>query len=69
MTVSDNGSAFASEAILQWTDQTKVKWHYIASRKPIQNAFIESSYGRLRDEFLTEALFSSLTHARSTLSN
>lgn len=69
MIVSDNGSEFTSNAILQWTDRAKVDWHYIAPGKPIQNAFIESFNGRLRDEFLNEALFSSLTHARSALSN
>jgi len=30
MIVSDNGSEFTSNAILQWTDRTKVDWHYIA---------------------------------------
>ncbi len=43
---------------LQWTDQGKVDWHYIAPGKPIQNAFIESFNGRLRDELLNETLFS-----------
>ncbi len=42
MIVSDNCSEFTSNAILQWTDRTKVEWHYIAPGKPIQNAFIES---------------------------
>ncbi|MBY4612796.1 MULTISPECIES: IS3 family transposase [Rhizobium] len=69
MIVSDNGSEFTSNAILQWADRTKVDWHYIAPGKPIQNAFIESFNGRLRDELLNETLFSSLTHARSALSN
>ncbi|WP_259185837.1 IS3 family transposase [Rhizobium sp. BK176] len=69
MIVSDNGSEFTSNAILQWTDRTKVDWHYIAPGKPIQNAFIESFNGRLRDEFLNETLFSSLTQARLALSN
>ncbi|MBY3239121.1 IS3 family transposase [Rhizobium laguerreae] len=69
MIVSDNGSEFTSNAILQWADRTKVGWHYIAPGKPIQNAFIESFNGRLRDEFLNETLFSSLAHARSALSN
>lgn len=68
MIVSDNGSEFTSNAILQWTDQVKVEWHYIAPGKPIQNAFIESFNGRLRDELLNETLFSSLNQARSTLS-
>lgn len=37
MIVSDNGSEFTSNAILQWTDRTKVEWHYIPPGKPIQN--------------------------------
>jgi putative transposase len=41
MIVSDKGSEFTSKAILQWTDRTKVDWHYITPGKPIQNAFIE----------------------------
>lgn len=69
MIVSDNGSEFTGNAILQWTDRAKLDWHYIAPGKPIQNAFIESFNGRLRDELLNETLFSSLTHARSALSN
>ncbi|NKL81342.1 IS3 family transposase [Rhizobium leguminosarum] len=69
MIVSDNGSKFTSNAILQWTDQGKLDWHYIAPGKPIQNAFIESFNGRLRDELLNETLFSSLPQARSALSN
>ncbi|MBQ0711321.1 MULTISPECIES: IS3 family transposase [unclassified Ochrobactrum] len=69
MIVSDNGSEFTSNAILQWADRTTVEWHYIAPGKPIQNAFIESFNGRLRDEFLNETLFSSLTLARSALLN
>ncbi|ULJ72990.1 IS3 family transposase [Rhizobium gallicum] len=69
MIVSDNGSEFTSNVILQWTDRTKVDWHYIAPGKPIQNTFIESFNGRLRGELLNETLFSSLAHARSALSN
>lgn len=69
MIVSDNGSEFTSNATPQWTDRTKVDWNYIASGKPIQNAFIESLNGRLRDEFLNETLFSSLAQARPALAN
>lgn len=67
MIVSDNGSEFTSNAILAWADQTLVKWHYIAPGKPMQNAFIESFNGRLRDEFLNETLFTSLAQIRVTL--
>lgn len=45
----------------------KIDWHYIAPSKRTQNAFIESSNGRLRDELLSKTLFSSLHHARATL--
>ena len=40
------------------------QWHYIAPGKPMQNAFVESFNGRLRDECLNEYLFSSLQEAR-----
>jgi len=49
MIVSDNGSEFTSNAILAWADQNRVEWHYIAPGKPMQNGFIESFNGRLRD--------------------
>jgi putative transposase len=65
--VSDNGTELTSNAILRWTDDHKVAWHYIAPGKPVQNAFAESFIGRLRDELLNETLFRSLAHARVVL--
>jgi len=56
-----------SNAILGWSDRQKVAWHYIAPGKPVQNAFIESFNGRLRDELLNETLFRSLPQARVVL--
>ena len=67
MVVSDNGSELTSNAILTWADQSRVAWHYIAPGKPMQNAFIESFNGRLRDELLNETLFTSLAQARVAL--
>jgi putative transposase len=67
MIVSDNGSELTSNAILTWADQARVEWHYIAPGKPMQNAFIESFNGRLRDELLNETLFTSLAQARVAL--
>ena len=64
MVVSDNGSELTSNAILTWADHSRVEWHYIAPGKPMQNAFIESFNGRLRDELLNETLFTSLAQAR-----
>ena len=65
--VSDNGTELTSNAVLRWADDDKVAWHYIAPGKPIQNAFIKSFIGRLRDELLNETLFRSLAHARVAL--
>ena len=65
--VSDNGTELTSNASLCWVDQTHVGWHYIAPGKPMQNAFVESFNGRLRDEFLNETLFTSLLLARVAL--
>ena len=67
MVVSDNGTEFTSNAILGFADRVRIDWHYIAPGKPIQNAFIESFNGRLRDELLNETLVTSLSHARATL--
>jgi putative transposase len=65
--VSDNGTELTSNAILSWTAESGVDWHYIDPGKPVQNAFIESFNGRLRDEFLNETLFTSLMQARLAL--
>src|SRR5438270_842696 len=67
MCVSDNGTELTSIAILRWSQETRVEWHYIAPGKPQQNAFIESFNGRLRDELLNETLFTSLSHVREAL--
>jgi len=67
MVVSDNGTELTSTAILRWSRERRVEWHYIAPGKPTQNAFIESFHGRLRDECLNETLFTSLAHARLIL--
>jgi putative transposase len=49
MIVSDNGTEMTSNAILAWQQQRDIEWHYIAPGKPIQNGFVESFNGRLRD--------------------
>ena len=65
--VSDNGAELTSMAILRWSKERHVEWHYIAPGKPYQNGFIESFNARLRDEFLNETIFTSLAHARQEL--
>jgi transposase InsO family protein len=63
MIVSDNGTELTSNAVLAWCGQIGVEWHYIAPGKPMQNGYVESFNGRMRDELLNENLFMSLAHA------
>ncbi len=67
MIVSDHGTEFTSNAILAWSRDHKVEWHYIAPGKPMQNGYVESFNGRMRDELLNESLFLGLDHARSAI--
>ena len=64
MIVSDNGTELTSNAILRWCSEHRIEWHYIAPGKPMQNGFVESFNGRMRDELLNETMFHNLTHAR-----
>tara|TARA_B100001109_G_C18805381_1_gene446952 strand:- start:27 stop:848 length:822 start_codon:yes stop_codon:yes gene_type:complete len=67
MVVSDNGTELTSNAMLKWQQDRGVEWHYIAPGKPMQNGFVESFNGRLRDECLNEHLFTSYRHAREII--
>jgi putative transposase len=69
MIVSDNGTEFTSNAMLAWTHNNTIVWHFIAPGKPMQNGFCESFNGRMRDELLNESLFLDLDHARSRIAN
>lgn len=62
--VTDNGSEFTSRAFDAWAYARGIKIEYIQPGKPIQNCFIESFNGSLRDECLNLHWFTSLTAAR-----
>jgi transposase InsO family protein len=64
MIVSDNGTELTSNAILTFAADRDIEWHYIAPGKPMQNGFVESFNGRMRDELLNETMFRNLAHAR-----
>ncbi|EYD77945.1 Mobile element protein [Rubellimicrobium mesophilum DSM 19309] len=65
--VSDHGTEFTSNAMLTWSEEAKVPWHFIAPGKPMQNGICEAFSGRMRDELLNETLFFGLDHARSAV--
>ena len=57
MIVSGNGMELTSNAVLRWAADQDIEWHYIAPGKPMQNGFVESFNGRMRDECLNEHVF------------
>jgi putative transposase len=67
MIVSDNGTEFTANAIFAWVKDHSINWHYITPGKPMQNGFVESFNGKMRDELLNETLFFSLDHARQVI--
>src|ERR1700709_876221 len=42
MIVSDNGTEFTCNAMLTWSEDNQIAWHFIAPGKPMQNGFWES---------------------------
>lgn len=67
MIVSDHGTEYTCNAMLLWCRDNGVDWHFIAPGKPMQNGFVESFNGRMRDELLNETLFFDLDDARAKI--
>lgn len=67
--LSDNGTEFTSNAILKWSHENQISWQYIQPGKPMQNGYIESFNGKLRDECLNENWFLSIKDARNMIEN
>jgi putative transposase len=62
--VMDNGPELTSRALDHWAYSRGVQLRFIQPGKPVQNAFIESFNGKLRDECLNEHWFTTLYDAR-----
>ena len=58
------GTELTSNAVLSWSGEAKVEWHYIAPGRPMQNGYVESFNGRMRGELLNGTLFVTLGQAR-----
>jgi putative transposase len=63
----DNGTEFYSKEMDSWAYRNGVRLDFIRPGKPVENAFIESFNGRLRDECLNTEVFLDLAHARSRI--
>jgi putative transposase len=64
---TDNGGEFAGKAMEIWAYQNAVKLDLIRPGKPVENGYIESFNGRLRDECLNGEIFFNLADAREKL--
>ena len=62
--VCDNGPEFRGRLLEAWSQEWKVRLEFIAPGKPVQNAFVESFNGRMRDECLNGNWFLTVGDAR-----
>lgn len=65
----DNGSEFYSKAMDQWSYQNRVTLDCIRPGRPVENGYIESFNGKLRDECLNLHLFFSIADAEEKLAH
>ena len=63
----DNGSEFSGRALEAWAMTNEVQLCFIRPGRPVENGYIESFNGRLRDECLNVEWFSSVDDARQKL--
>ena len=63
----DHGTEFTSKALDEWAYRRGVQLDFIRPGKPVENAFIESFNGRLRDECLNVYSFESIAQAKELI--
>lgn len=63
----DNGPEFTSRAFLAWATERRIELVHIRPGKPVENAYIESFNGRLREECLNASWFRNLFDARQQI--
>ena len=63
----DNGPEFTSRHILAWAIERKIELVHIEPGRPMQNGYVESFHGKLRDECLNASWFGSLIDARAKI--
>jgi putative transposase len=63
----DNGPEFSGRVLDAWAYQNKIRLDFIRPGKPVENAYIESFNGRLRDECLNTNEFVSLREAQDLI--
>ena len=64
---SDNGSEFAGNVVQGWSHASEIEWGFIEPGKPVQNCYIESFNGKIRDECLNENWFETIAEAETLI--
>lgn len=65
--ITDNGPEFISKALDRWAYEHRVEHQFIQPGKPVQNAFVESFNGTMRNECLNEHWFLDLEDAKEII--
>jgi putative transposase len=65
--VLDNGPEFAGRALDTWAHARGIELAFIEPGKPVQNAYVESFNGKLRDECLNGSWFHTLPEAQRVI--
>lgn len=65
--VCDNGPEFVSLTLDQWASHHGIRLAFIRPGRPVENCFIESFNGKLRDECLNQHHFTTLVEAQQII--
>jgi putative transposase len=63
----DNGTEFTSKMFDEWAFLRKIQLDFIRPGKPVENAYIESFNGRLREECLSQHWFTDIDDAQAAM--
>jgi len=63
----DNGPEFSGRALDEWAHRKGVKLDFIRPGKPVENAYIESFNGKLREECLNLHWFKTIEEAKEKI--
>jgi putative transposase len=63
----DNGPEFSGRALDEWAHRNGVKLDFIRPGKPVENAYIESFNGKLREECLNLHWFKTIEEAKEKI--
>lgn len=65
----DNGPEFTSKILDEWAHKNGIALQFIEPGKPMQNGYVESFNGTLRNECLNEHWFENLSEAQRIIEN